>query len=147
MGLHKLLLYIAAFGFLSLGANLIVTTISSFTSRIKVAPFIFSFFFVGILTSVAEIAVGINALSVNRPEIFVGSLLGGTLVIFLVVIPLMTLLTRGLHVKKHVGSKKMLAMLAIFAAPALFALDQVITRPEAILSILLYISLFFVSIP
>lgn len=144
MNLLKFILYLIAFGILSLGSTLIVNTISRFTKRIKVPPFVFSFFIVGLLTSVAEIAVAINAVSINRPEIFVGSMLGGTLVIFLLVIPLMTLLTRGLPVKKHLGARNLLIILTIIAMPALFTLDQVITNSEAVILILLYVSMFYI---
>lgn len=145
MSIFDLLLYLAAFGFLALGSSLIINTVSIYTSRVKIPPFIFSFFIVGVLTSIGEIAVAINALTLNRPEIFVGSLLGGTLVIFLIVIPLMTILTRGLHVHKHISDRRLLIMLAIIASPALAALDGMVTNVEAVVLLCLYLSLYFIN--
>lgn len=144
MAVLNFLLYLLGFAVLSFSSSLIVTTISSFTKRIKVPPFVFSFFIVGLLTSVAEIAVAINAISIGRPEIFVGSMLGGTLVLFLLVIPLMALLTRGLSVKKHLGARNLLIILAIITAPAWFTLDQTITNLEAVILIGLYLSMFWI---
>lgn len=142
MGILRLVFYILAFVILALGSNLIVNTISSFTRRVRVPPFVFSFFVVGILTSVGEIAVAINAVSVHEPEIFVGSLLGGTLVIFSLIIPTTAILTRGIHIRKHLGSKSLFLVLAIIATPALFTLDKTVTNREAILLILFYLALF-----
>lgn len=144
MGIIRFLIYLAAFGVLSLGSTLIVSTIGRFTKLLRVPPFIFSFFIVGLITSVAEVAVAINAVSINRPEIFIGSMLGGTLVIFLLVIPLMTLLSGGLPVKKHIGSRNLVLILAIITAPAWFTLDQTITQMEGAALIALYASLFFI---
>ncbi len=144
MGIQSFIFYILAFALLALGSNLIVNTIRSFTKRVKVPPFVFSFFVVGMLTSVGEIAVAINAISVHQPEIFVGSLLGGTLVIFSLIIPLTAILARGIHVKKHLGSKNLLVTLGIISTPALFTLDQRVTNMEAFILVALYVSLFYI---
>jgi cation:H+ antiporter len=144
MGIEKLVLYVLAFGLLSFGSSIIISAVTAITRRVKLAPFTFSFFVLGALTSITEVAVGINALTLHQPEIFVGSLLGGTLAIFLVVIPLFAILTNQVHVKKHMSEKKLLLMLAIITTPAFFTLDQTVTRLEAMLLIFLYLLLFSV---
>lgn len=142
--LLDLILYILAFIALAVGSNLIVTTIKRFTNRVKVPPFVFSFFIVGMLTSVGEIAVAINAVSINRPEIFVGSLLGGTLVIFSVILPVAIILSRGLRVHKHLKPASLLVVIAIIGVPAVVVLDQRISTVEATVMVALYILLFFI---
>lgn len=144
MDLLGLLLYVAAFVGLWIGSNLIVTTIRRFTSRIKVPPFVFSFFIVGMLTSVGEIAVAINAVSINQPEIFVGSLLGGTLIIFSVILPVAAIASRGIRIHKHLKRWQLLVVLAITAMPALLILDRRIDTTESFILVGLYIALFFI---
>jgi cation:H+ antiporter len=144
MGIFRLILYITAFAVLALASNLIVTTISSFSKRVRIPPFVFSFFVVGLLTSVGEIAVAINAVSIHQPEIFVGSLLGGTLVIFLLVIPLTAILTKGIRIKQHLSLKNLLVVLGIIATPAVFTLDRTVTNMEGFLLIVFYIALFYI---
>src|SRR3546814_1257025 len=63
----------------------------SLAKKIHISSFAFSFFVLGILTSIPEMAVGLNAISQNRPEIFVGNLLGSIIILFLVIIPLLAL--------------------------------------------------------
>jgi cation:H+ antiporter len=99
------------------------------------------------LTSITEIAVGINAISIGKPEIFVGSVLGGTLAIFLVVIPLFTLLSGGIHIQKHITDGKLLLMLAIIATPALFTLNGHLDRTEGVAAILFYGCLYSILRP
>jgi len=144
VNLINAVLFLVAFVVLSLGSNLIVNTINNFTKRVKMPPFVFSFFVVGLLTSIGEIAVAINAVSVHEPEIFVGSLLGGTLVIFSLIIPVAAILARGLHVKKHLSAKNLIVLLGIIATPALFTLDQTVTNIEAFILIALYVALFYI---
>jgi cation:H+ antiporter len=144
MGTLRLVFYILAFIALSVGSNLIVETIQSFTKRVRIPPFVFSFFVVGLLTSVGEIAVAINAISIHKPEIFVGSLLGGTLVIFSLIIPLTAILAHGIHIKKHLSGKNLLVTLSIIAAPSFFILDKTVTNFEAAVLIGLYVMLFYI---
>jgi cation:H+ antiporter len=141
MGIYRLLLYLIAFGVLGFGSQLIVSSVTGFTRRLKIAPFSFSFFVLGLLTSITEIAVAINAVSIGKPEIFVGSVLGGTLAIFLVVIPLFTLLSGGVHIQKHFSDRNLLLMLAITATPALFTLDGHISLLEGAAAVFLYLCL------
>ena len=141
MGIGKFLLYLTAFGVLSYGSSVIINTISTFTERVRIPPFIFSFFIVGFLTSTAEIAVAINAVHVGKPEIFIGSILGGTISIFLIVIPLMTIMNRGIHIRRHMTRRTLAATLFVIGLPSIFAVDRTITNPEAIVLVLSYISL------
>ncbi len=71
------------------GAGLIVTAASKFSQKLKLSPFAFSFVFLGILTSTPEFSVGLQAIADHDAEIFVGNLLGGIVVLFLVVIPML----------------------------------------------------------
>jgi cation:H+ antiporter len=144
MGIDKLLLYVLSFVALSFGSSLIVSTITAFTKRIKLPPFTFSFFVLGALTSITELAVGINALEADQPEIFVGSLVGGTLAIFLVVIPLLAIIKGKVPIQKHLSQKKLLLVLFIATMPAFITLDQRVTRLESLSLIALYILLFSV---
>jgi cation:H+ antiporter len=96
------------------------------------------------LTSIPEIAVGINALSEHHPEVFVGNLLGGIIVMFLLVIPLLALINGRVHVKKHLSNKNLLVTLGIICTPALFALDKTISNPEGFVMVALYVVLFYI---
>jgi cation:H+ antiporter len=140
----NLALYILAFIGLWYGSGLIVASIKRLAHKIQIPSFIFSFFVLGILTSIPEIAVGVNALSENHPEVFVGNLLGGVIVMFLLVIPLLAIINKRVRVKKHLSNKNLLVTLGIICSPALFALDKTITNTEGFILIALYITLFYI---
>lgn len=140
----NLALYILAFIGLWYGSGLIVASIKRLARKIQIPSFVFSFFVLGILTSIPEIAVGVNALSENHPEVFVGNLLGGVIVMFLLVIPLLAIINKRVRVKKHLSNKNLLVTLGIICSPALFALDKTITNTEGFILIALYITLFYI---
>jgi len=144
MQLTENLLYVAAFVGLWYGSGLIVDSIKRLARKVRIPPFAFSFFVLGFLTSIPEIGVGINALEEGRPEIFVGNLLGSVIVLFLLVIPLLAVLSGGVKVRKHLGDRDLLVTLGIIAVPALFALDRTVTNLEGFILIVLYTALFYI---
>lgn len=144
MQIHNLLLYLLSFGVLWYGSGLIVDSVKLLARKIKVPSFAFSFFVLGFLTSIPEMGVGLHAISEGRPEIFVGNLLGSVIVLFLFVIPLLAVISKGIPVKKHINGKNLFVALAIIGAPALFALDQRVTTTEGVILIALYVALFYV---
>ncbi|OGY23718.1 MAG: hypothetical protein A2126_01375 [Candidatus Woykebacteria bacterium GWB1_45_5] len=139
MFLSSLFIYIFSFIFVWFGAGLIVSAVDKFSHRLKLSSFAFSFLVLGFLTSIPEIAVGINSLAEDRPEIFVGNLLGGIVVMFLLVIPLLAVLGKGIHLTDHLQGKNLLITLAVIAAPFLIVIDKKITNPEAILLMFFYL--------
>ena len=126
-----------------LGSGFIVSSTSKFSSRLKLSPFIFSFAFLGLLTSTPEFSVGLQSISSGKSEIFVGNLLGGIIVIFLLVIPLLAIFGNGISLKNELENKTLLATLGIILAPALFMLDKRITTVEGVVLICLYLGVLF----
>lgn len=125
-----------------LGTGLIVSSVDRFARSLKLSAFSLSFFILGLLTSIPEIAVATNALSQGTPEVFVGNLLGGIPVIFLLVIPVLAIFGNGVKVNHELTPMKIFLAFAVVAAPALFVLDRKVTNIEGIILILLYVGLF-----
>lgn len=137
-----LTLYIAAFVGLWYGSGLIITAVKILAQKIHIPAFAFSFFVLGMMTSIPEMAVGINALSEGHPEVFVGNLLGAIIVMFLLVIPLLAVINKKVQIKKHLTDNKLLVTLVIIALPAFFTLDREVTNTEATILVALYAVLF-----
>lgn len=128
------------------GAGLIVGAASKFSKRLKLSPFAFSFVFLGVLTSIPEFSVGIQAVVDHDAEIFVGNLLGGIVVLFLLVIPLLAIFGNGVSLKHEMDNKLVLATMGVILAPSIVVLDKRVTNPEGLLLIVLYgILLYFVQ--
>jgi len=135
--------YILSFIAVWFGAGLIISAAGKFSSRLKLAPFTFSFVFLGILTSIPEFSVGLQAVATGDPEIFAGNLLGGIVVLFLVVIPIMAIFGNGISLKNEMGNKTLLATLAVILTPSLLILDKRVTNPEGAFMIAIYLLLLY----
>lgn len=141
--LPNILSLIFGFVILWIGAGLIVNSVNHFSKALKISSFAFSFFILGILTSIPEFAVGVNAIAENKPDVFVGNLIGGIFVIFLLIIPLLAILGNGISLKNKLSHKNLLFSFFVMLTPAFLILDKKVNMLEAILMIALYCILFF----
>jgi len=139
----NLLTYIASFFFIWIGAGFIISSAEKFSHKLKLSSFAISFFILGLLTSIPEIAVGLTSVGDRKPDIFVGNLIGGIPVIFLFIIPILAILSNGLKLNHEFSNKKILLSLGVMIAPSVFALDQKITNIEGVILIAIYFVLFF----
>lgn len=139
----NLIFYIVGFISIWFGSGLVVASASKFSTKLKLSPFAFSFVFLGILTSMPEFSVGLQSIASKNPEIFVGNLLGGIVVLFLVIIPLLAIFGNGISLKHELDNKTLLATLAVILSPSLFILDKKLTILEGVLMVILYIVLLF----
>src|SRR3989338_2850476 len=139
----NLLIYIVSFAAILFGAGLILSSADRFSKRLRVSSFAFSFFVLGILTSIPEFGIGMNAIAEGRPGIFVGNLIGGILVIFILIIPIFAILGNGIKLQHKLDSKRLLFSFFVMLSPAFLILDGKITKIEGVLMIVLYAFLFY----
>jgi len=138
-----LFVYILAFIAVWIGAGLIVSSIEDLSHKLNISAFATSFFVLGILTSIPEGSVGINSILDRKPEIFIGNLIGASLVLFIFVIPILTVLGNGIKLAHQLDSKKLLFSLLVVAAPTFFIIDGKTNMAEGIFLIVLYSLLFY----
>ena len=143
MSLANLLIYIVSFVLIWFGAGLIISAASKFSRKLQLSPFIFSFAFLGILTSIPEFSVGMQAIADHDAEIFIGNLLGGIIVILLVVIPILAVFGNGISLKHEFDHKSLLLTVLLIALPSLFTLDRRVTNIEGLIMICAYIGLSY----
>lgn len=124
------------------GSGLVLNVASSLAATLRLSPFILSFFVLGILTSLPEIMISATAVSRAEPELMVGNLLGGSLIIFLLIIPLMTLGNGNLRMPTRLTRTDLIYALLTIIAPAIFIFDRRLTSWEGYTLILFYLTLF-----
>jgi len=139
-----ILLYLTSFLAIWLGAGLIIKSVDRIAHRLKLSSFAMSFFLLGILTSIPEIAISATAVADHTPEIFVGTFLGGIVVIFLFIIPLLAILGKGIRINHDLSNTHILLTLFVLIAPAILVIDHKVTNLEGLFLIFIYIILFYV---
>lgn len=144
MFLFNLAQYILAFVLIWIGSGLIVSSTSNFSKKLGLSSFAISFVLLGILTSTPEFSVGLQAVADHTPEIFVGNLLGGLVVIFLLIIPILAIFGNGISLKNEMGSKTLLLTLGVIMAPSIAVLDKQVNTIEGIILVSLWGLLLYV---
>lgn len=142
MFLH-IVVYIVSFLTVWCASALIISSVDTFSKRLKLSSFAVSFLILGLLTSTPELVIGLTSIAENTPHIFIGNLIGGIVVIFLLVIPLLAILGNGIKIAHTFKKKNILMSLAVIAAPSLFILDRTVTKLEGAVLIFVYIALLF----
>lgn len=142
--LSDLLNLVFALIVLWLGAGLIVYSLDNIAQKLSISAFAASFSILGILTSIPEISVGINSIIEKKPEIYVGNLIGASVVLFLLVIPLLAILGNGVNLTHQLTPSKLILSLYTVGLPAFVIMDGNITLLESILLISIYFFLLYI---
>lgn len=142
--LLSLLTYILSFILIWFGAGLIISSVEQFSKKLRLSSFAVSFFILGLMTSIPEFAVGMTAVAKGDSEVFVGNLLGGITIIFLLIIPILAIFGKGLKLVHTLDKNTLILTLLVIAAPALLIIDKKVTNLEGVIFIVLYLLLLFI---
>lgn len=137
------LTYIVSFFGVWIGSGFVIKSIETLSRKIKVSSFAVSFLLLGFFTSIGELSVGVNSVLENDPEIYVGNLIGASVVLFLLVIPLLAVLGNSIHISPEFRGFNLAASLVVVAIPAVSVMDGVVTTADAVISIVLFTFLLF----
>lgn len=124
------------------GTGMVLKVVSSLAHSLKVSPFTMSFFVLGLMTSLPEFVIGATAVYRGEAGLMVGNLVGATLVLFLLVIPLLAITGGGVSLPKDLSRRNLLFTLLTVIAPAIMILDRQLSIFEGIFLVVLYLALF-----
>lgn len=137
MFLH-LLTYILSFCAIWIGSGLAVKSVERVSQSLRLSSFVVSFVVLGLFTSVSEFSVGLNSVMQHDPEIFVGNLIGASIVLFMLLIPLLAVIGKPIRVTPEFQGFNLPASLMVVALPVLLALDGRVGKTDSVLSMVLY---------
>ena len=133
--LQHIVIYILSFVGIWIGSGLIVKAVERISSSLKTSSFMVSFLLLGFFTSISELSVGVNSIIINDPEIFVGNLIGASLVLFMLIIPLLAILGNSIHITPELRGFNLPASLIVVALPVVLAIDGEITKLDSYISL------------
>jgi len=143
MNATDILLYIAAFLLIWVGSGFTVKSIESIAHRLKMNTFIVSFVVLGLFTSLPEIFLAINSTIDKRPEVSAGNLIGGIIVLFLLLIPLIAITGKGAKIIKDLSKTRLFVSLVVIVLPSIFLIDSYVGITEGLIFLTTYIALIF----
>lgn len=140
MSAHLFIFIVSFFG-IWFGAGLAIKSVEKLSRSIHLSSFLTSFLLLGFFTSLSELSVGINSIIVRDPEIYVGNLIGASLVLFMLVIPLLSLFGGSIKVSPELQSHNLPLSLLVISIPVLLSIDGKVTKADGIFALTAYITL------
>lgn len=140
---HHVLLYALSFLGIWIGSGLAIGSVERLSKTLKVSSFAISFIILGIFTSIGELSVGINSVLENDPEIYVGNLIGASIVIFMLIIPLLAITGNAIKITPEFRGFNLPASLVVIALPVILAMDGVVDQNDGLAVIVLFGLLVF----
>ena len=110
-------------------------------AKIKLPDFWVSFFVLGLAMTAPEISVGISSVLTKNPDVYVGNLLGSTMAIFLLAIPLMAIMGGGVTLIGKISNNKMIMSLGMVVLPFLLIINGEMNIFKGFLCMLAYLFL------
>lgn len=129
----KIALAIASIIGIWLGSGLVVKHSLKLARNMGLSPFFISFFILGFLTSLPEIFIAIDSYVAKEPEISAGNLIGGIIILFFFLIPLLTILIKRTQLNHNFSKPFFFINIILLILPAFFLLDKELSSLESMI--------------
>lgn len=143
--LAHLIIYLLSFVGVWVGSGLAIKSVERLSRTLKVSSFAISFITLGFFTSIGELSVGLNSIIKNDPEIYVGNIIGATIIIFLLIIPLLAILGNSIRITPEFKGFNLAASLVVISLPVILAMDGRVGRTDSY-SVLILFTLLLISV-
>lgn len=136
--LPHLVIYILSFVGIWIGSGLAIGSIERLSKLLRVSTFAVSFLVLGFFTSISELSVGVNAIIENDPEIYVGNIIGASIVIFLLIVPLLAITGNKIKISPEFQGFNLPASLVVIALPVILAMDGRVGKTDSYIALALF---------
>ena len=106
------------------GSTLLVKAVDMLSHKIHKSSFVISFLLLGALSSIAEISVAVNSYLDQTLAISTGNLMGGIIVLFLFLIPMLAIAGNGIKLGHKISKAGLVVALGALLLPSIFMLDS-----------------------
>ena len=132
------LIYFLSFAGIWVGSGLAIRSVERLSRTLKISSFAASFFVLGLFTSIGELSVGVNSILRDDPEIYVGNLIGASIVLFMLIIPLLAITGNSIRITPEFRGFNLPASLVVVALPVILAMDGRVGRVDSLISLSLF---------
>lgn len=136
--LTHILIYVLSFAGIWIGSGLAIKSVERLSKSLKMSSFAISFLLLGLFTSISELSVGVNSILANDPEIYVGNLIGASIVLIMLIIPLLAIVGNSIRITPEFQGFNLIASLVVIALPVVLALDGRIGKTDGIIALALF---------
>lgn len=123
---------------LTIAASVVVKQSSILAGKLGLSSFVIGFLLLGLITSTPELFVAIQAARDGIPQLAVGNLLGGSILLLSFVMGMTAIFLGRLRLDHQLAWQEILVMLAVIAAPIAVLWDTRLTRPDGLFLVGVY---------
>lgn len=138
---YHFLIYVLGFSAIWFGAGLAIHAVERLSKYLRLSSFAVSFLVLGFFTSISELSVGVNAVVQNDPEIFVGNLVGASILLFLLAIPLLAITGNQVKISREFSGLNLWLSLIVVGLPGLLLFDGHLDLTDAVVATVGYATL------
>lgn len=138
---NHLLLTIISFTSIWIGTGIAIKSVEKISTKLKISSFAISFLVLGFFTSISEFSVGINSVINNEPDIFIGNLIGASIVLFLMIIPLLAITGKNIKVPNSLQGINLILPMIVVSLPVVLIMDKQLTKYDGFIAITMYLIL------
>jgi len=138
---QHLLIYLLSFVGIWIGSGIAIKSVERLSRTLRISSFSVSFLILGVFTSIGELSVGVNSILKNDPEIYVGNLIGASIVLFMLIIPLLAITGRSIQIPDKFKGRNLPMSLLVVAMPAILVLDGQIGKTDSLIALGLFVIL------
>lgn len=124
---------------LAASAQIVVQAASVLARRFGLTSFAIGFLLLGVLTSTPEFFVAIQSAAAGVPQLSMGNLLGGSILLLSLVMGITSTLLGRISLDHRLSFREIILASSVVASPILVLWDGNLTRPEGIFLIGLYL--------
>lgn len=124
-------------------SGFLVDAVDRVARRFHQSGFTIAFFVLGLMTSISEISVMVNATLDGTPQVSAGNLSGASFVILMLIVPLLAIASNGIGLSSFIRKGNFALALGVIALPALFLADGHVTMLEGVAAISCYMGLLY----
>lgn len=124
---------------LSFSADAVVKSVTYFAHRFRIQSFVLGFLILGFATTIPEMFVAYQAIADGVPQLSVGNLLGGSILLLSLVMGVGALILGRIVLDHGMTTKDIGLSSLVVAAPAIALWDGKLTRIEGVVLILIYL--------
>lgn len=118
--------------------DVVVKHSSALAHKFQLSSFVIGFLLLGLVTSTPELFVSLQAARDGIPQLGVGNLLGGSILLLSFVMGMSAIFLGRVRLDHHLAWREILVMLGVIAAPIAVLWDAQLTRPEGLFLVTVY---------
>jgi cation:H+ antiporter len=116
-----------------------IDAVEKLSSHLHLSKFTLALFVLGTITSLPEMAITLNSVVLRTPQIAIGNLIGSQVFLLFLVVPVLAIVSKGLHLKLQLQNVSLALTLLVALVPMMALYNQGLEFGEVLIILGIYV--------